>query len=257
MRASLYITLLTGTLTLVGCGKNLFAPYEKSKPQDDAALAMEQGKPDKAIAILEEKLQNDPENYRVIGLLAAAYAQRSGIETISIALQMATSNSSSSDESSSSGGSSSMNTIVALFSVLPDPSSSNIDGIVHAIELMGSIPVAERTLADNFYLTLLNTSLLGLRAKAFDTDHDNQLSPVELLEMSDEAATAILTDLLNAEIAMAGGTGEGGNTQASTEALSKVRSAIEGQEGTTDAEKLRNYLGRSSTSSSTTTQQGQ
>jgi hypothetical protein len=218
---------------------------EKKNPGEDAVVLMEKGKPDEAISVLESALVDEPENYRLVSLLSAATAQKYGISLIDIALKMG----GSGDEEEGEEGSESEqpaggNDITNLFSVLPDPTDANIAGVEEARDIMASIPVGFRKTGDTFMLSLLNTSLLGMRTKKLDTDGDGQLSPVELLDLSEDNATAILGDLISASESFAG---ESGGAEAAQEKLQAIQDEIDAQEGETEAERLRNYLNRERT----------
>lgn len=226
------------------CGKNLLGTFEKQNAAEDATIEMEKNNPDKAISILKDALEDDPENYQLISLLSAATAQKYGIDALSMALEMANTQAGSGNQSGTEGS----NNITALFAVVPEASETNIEGIQEAIRIMMTIPADARTKADNFYLSLMNTAALALQTKKFDKDGDGLISPVELLDLSDDDAVNIIESLLNAESALSGGIlDESGNSKASAEQISQIRSQIEAQEGETTAEKLRNYLNKEKT----------
>jgi hypothetical protein len=224
------------TLSLAACGdKSVLQSAEKRDPATEAARAMEQDRPEDAVATLRSALEKDPLNYQLRSLLSAALAQYYGIDAISLALKMA---------ENKSGDSSSSNGIVALFVVLPDPTDETIAGLEEAIQELESIPEAERTRADNFKLSMMHTSLLGLRTKKFDLDLDGQISPTELLSLSDNDAAAILNSLISSQNAFNSGSASGQGSQAAGEKIGSIKGDIDLQDGATDSEKLRNYLSK-------------
>ena len=171
--------------------------------------------------------------------MAAAVAQRWGIDTISIALKMATQNTTS---SATTATGQSTNQLTGLFSVLPPASDENISGVKLAIEYMNRIPATERTIADNFIMSMLQTALTVIQTKKFDKDGDGLISPLELLNLDDDSALDILESIIAAEGALTGVvTGSSGSDSAGDN-ISTIRSEIDKQEGTTSSEKLRNFL---------------
>lgn len=227
-------------LCLIGCGRSIYRSFEKDDPAEEATIALEENNPDKAIKILEEALEEEPTNYKLTSLLSMATAQKYEIDLITIAIGMAE------NEGSNNQSSSSSNDIVRLFSAVPEPNSTNLAGLARAITLLESIPQSQKTKADNFKLIILHTTNFTMTTKRYDADRNGALSTVELLEMSDNDAVAILGSLLGAEGALAkGAETTGDSSRASTANISTIRTAINTQEGTTDAEKLRNYLGSS------------
>ena len=226
------------------CGTSIFVHAEKKNSAEDATINLEKNQPDAAIGTLNKALAKDPENTKLIALLSSATAQKYGIDVVTIALQMAKNSSTpATTSSSSSGASSGTNGITALFSVLPASTDENINGIQGAISIMETIPAALRTAADNFMLTLMHTAVLGLVAKQFDKDGDGLISPVEMLSITPDAAVAILANLLAAQEVLAMGTGAtGGSSSAAMAAVGHIQTAIDNAPGSSDQEKLVNYL---------------
>ncbi len=238
---SLTIVIMCSLLFHTACGKNMFGRFEEEEPAEDATIALEQNKPDKAIRILNAALEDDPENYQLVSLLSAATAQKYGIDAFTMVMRMVNSQKEQAENQTPSGS----NNITALFSAVPASTPENIAGINEAIRIMMTIPATSRTRADNFYLSLMNTAALTLQTKKFDKDGDGLISPVELLDLSDDDAISILDSLLNAESAMADGLlPDSANSKASAEQISQIRSQIESQEGASTAEKLRNFLNK-------------
>lgn len=226
----LFVTILAFTTS---CGdESIFSDYEDDNPKEDAAIALENDNPDKAIKILNDALVDEPNNYAYISLLSAATAQKYGVDAITIALELAdTENASSS------------NNITALFSVLPDPTTTNIAGITSAINYLNQIPASSRTASDNFKMTLLQTSLAALRIKAFDTNNDGNVTAEEALQIDSLDTTTILTAISDAQNSLSQDnitTGDGSSL--STESITNIKAAIDAQEGADETEKLRNYL---------------
>lgn len=228
--------ILPSLLLLLGtsaCGTNLFEAVAEPDPADEATAALDERKSDDAITILEKALQKEPENWLYVSLLASAKAQKAGVDTTDIALEMA------------KGGESSGNPLTALFTVLPAATEDVIDLLGESTELLASIPADQLEEGDTFKISMFNTAFTALQAKFFDADGSGSFTAEELQNLDEEAAINILNSLLNAENAAtiyqsSGGTGD------ATSNVSQIRSQIDAQPGETQAEKLRSYLGTGS-----------
>ncbi|MFW7377592.1 MAG: tetratricopeptide repeat protein [Oligoflexus sp.] len=231
-----FFTLLTLTISLAvfSCGSNVFEGIDPAEPAEEATVALEEQKPDKAIQILENALRADPENPTLLSLLASAKAQLAGVDTIDLALSMISSESSAESEA---------NDIEKLFAVMPAATLENIQLLSESVEIMNTIPAVDQLNSDRFKLSMFFTSLMTLRTKFYDADGDGQLGPEELLELDDEAAVAILEDLFAAETSLANNQNDGENGGVADK-VSAIRSKIDTEEGASDAERLRNFLSR-------------
>lgn len=238
-----FLSLIIPGLLTLACGKSLFESVEKGDDAVDATLKMEQGDPGGAISILTSALSNNPTDYQLVSLLASAQAQLAGIDIVSVALNMATADNTDQDT----------NEVTALFSALPEATDGNIAQLDQAVATMQSIPETERTTADNFKLTLFHSSAMGLRTKSFDEDGDGQVSPVELLDMDEEDAIAIIDSILSAEGALSASVQGGDGAAVSSDKISDIREQIDAQEGDTQSDKLRNYLAGGDSDAATTT----
>lgn len=243
-RNTLKTSVLSCVLAFVfsSCGPNLFKDVEKKDPAEDATVALEAGKPDDAISILTDALADDPGNEQYLSILSLAYAQRAGIDPLTLAQKMG-----SGSGGSSSSSSSSSNSLTALFAFMPEATDANIADVDLAIAALGQIPAANLKSYDILKLAIFQTSAMVLRTKALDTDGDGTISAAELLAMSPTSAAAILGQLANAAISFSG-TGEGSTTNAAAGAkIEQIRSSIASEAGETDADKLKSYLGKSAT----------
>ena len=224
-------------LCLTSCGPNLFQSASERDPAEDATIALENGDADKAIRILEDALESDSSNIQFISILSLAYAQRAGVDPISLIQSLAS--------NASSGGSSQAQdttSLVSLFSVMPPATQPAINDVDKAVSLLLSIPNAERAQYDNIKLAMFQTSSMTLKLKILDTNGDGQISTAELLSLSGANAAAILNQLATA-IASYLPTGQDGEQeQLSKQELEKVQAAILSSPGATSEEKLKNYL---------------
>ncbi|MCX6130577.1 MAG: hypothetical protein NTX25_16140 [Proteobacteria bacterium] len=195
--------LLLGLISceIIACSSNTFKPVDKADPVESALAAMDQHKSDEAIDILNRALQKNSEDWVLVSLMASAKAQKAGVDTTDIALEMA----------KQGGGSASGNALTSLFTILPPASSDGIDLLVESTELLSSIPTDELVPGDNFKKSIFNTALTALQAKFFDGNYQS-----------------------------AGGNGD------ATSSVTQIRSKIDAQEGTTQSEKLKNFLSTSS-----------
>lgn len=237
MMINVRIYLLTLLVThLVSCGPNPFKSYETKDPGEDATVALEEGNPNKAIRILSEALQDEPENWQWVSILALAYAERAGINALTLAQKM----------SSNSGGpaTTSTNEVTTLFAILPSATDANISDVDEAVSLMLTIPADNRTTADVLKIGMYQAASLTLRTKKYDTNGDGIVSPSELLAMSTGDALTILNQLAGAAAAFAGGTTSSSTEQAAAAQISTIQSAIGTCPGANQEAQLKNYLSK-------------
>jgi hypothetical protein len=223
---------------LNACGPNAFEAMEKKDPAEKATVALENGDAQKAIDILSDALADDPTNQQYISILSMAYAQRAGLDPLTLAQNMAT--------SQSTGLASSSNGITSLFSIMPTATDAHIADVDQAVTLLISIPSADRKSYDTLKLAMFQTAAMTLRTKALDKNGDGELTADELLSMSTSSATSLLNQLASAAVAFSGATLPTGTTDAQAAAqITAIQSAISSQPGASDEEKLKNYLARS------------
>jgi hypothetical protein len=218
------------------CGANPFKSYETKDPAEDATVALEQGHPEKAIDILTSALRDEPENWQYVSILALAYAERAGIDALTLAQNMAS--------TSGSSGGSSTNGVTSLFAILPVASDANISDVDQAVALMISIPSSSMTTADILKLAMFQTAALTLRTKKYDLNGDGIVSPAEILSMSAGDASTILSQLSGAAAAFAGGSSTSETDAAASAQISAIQSSISSCPGADQEAKLKNYLSK-------------
>jgi hypothetical protein len=233
-------TIKTKTICILlafmsSCGANPFKSYETKDPAEDATVALEQGHPDKAIDILTSALRDEPENWQYVSILALAYAERAGIDALTLAQNMA---------STSSGGGSSTNGVTSLFAILPVASDANISDVDQAVSLMISIPTASMTTADILKLAMFQTAALTLRTKKYDLNGDGVVSAAEILAMSVGDASTILSQLSGAAAAFAGGSSTSETDAAAAAQISAIQTSISSCPGADQETQLKNYLSK-------------
>ena len=233
-----YGLLLSAWLLSIACGRNVYNQFEEGSPADEAVKYLEEDNPDAAIATLDDAIAADPANYQLISLLASAKAQKAGVDTVALILNLISDDGS---ESTSATGAGTSNGIVGLFGVMPDYSAEVVSLLTESVQLIDSIPASQTLAADRFKLSLFYTALMTVRTKQIDLDGDGTLSPEEIAGMDDATAIAILTDIATAESSVTGYNANDGTEQAASQ-ISGISQAIASQEGETQADKLRNYL---------------
>ena len=222
------------TVALSGCGTNIYSPLQSQDPADEAARYLEEGKPQKAIDLLEKALADDEGNATYISMLALSYAQRAGVAPIDFVENMG---------SVESGGGSGGNGITALFGVTPAATTSAIDDVDYAITLLGQLPADALSDAEKLKLSIFQTASTVLKVKILDTDGDGVVSSSEMLNLSDATAESIVLGLINASSLLSGGgasASSGGDAAASL--ISGMVSGINGQGGSSSRDKLAGYL---------------
>jgi hypothetical protein len=230
-------SLVLSTALVTACGGNPLKSYETKDPAEDAAVALEQGNPDKAISILTSALEDEPGHTRYISLLAMAYAERGGIDAVTLALKMASNGSSNTGSSSGTG-------VSALFSVLPEATDARISDVDTAISLMAQLPADALNSAEKLKIAMFQTAALTLRTKKYDLDGDGIISAAEALAMSGTDATAILSNLASAAAVFAGSSSTSSTDQAAAAQITGIQTAISNCPGATQQAKLQNYVSR-------------
>lgn len=231
----LVLVLMSWTASLTSsCGPNSYKSLEKKEPAEDATIALENNDAQKAIDILTSALSDDPTNQKYISILAMAYAQRAGVDPITLAMNM--SNTSALAES---------NNVTSLFSVMPVATEDTIADVDKAVELLISIPTADRKTYDTLKLAMFQTAAMTLRAKILDTNGDGILSTEELLAMSSKSAIAMITQIAAAAGAFTGVDTSSATDKAAAEQITKIQAAIASEPGATDEAKLKSYLAKS------------
>jgi len=225
---SFHIALIL-TLATVGCRSNVYEPVDDPNPADQAASYMDERKPDEAINILNSALKDNPDDYQLISLLASAKAQKAGIDTLDIAVKLATE------------GVSGNNALTAMFSVLPVVTAENRALMLEVVTLLKSIPDSSKSNADNFKSTLFNAAFTALQAKFFDGDGDGQFTVDELSQLDDASADAIINSLFDAQNSAVLFDGAESNGVAA-EKVEQMKAQLDAQPGATSAEKIRNLL---------------
>lgn len=230
------VLFLFGLVFCCSCSSNSFEPLDKADPAEAALAAMDSHKSDEAIRILEGGLRKNEQDWILVSLLASAKAQKAGVDTTDIALQMA----------EQGGESASGNAITALFTVLPPASADIIALLAESTALLASIPNEELVEGDLFKISIFNTALTALQAKLYDANGDGKFTVEELLNLDEKAAISILESLLNAENAASIYQSSGGSAT-STGSVSQIRTQIDAETGANQAEKLKSFLGKSKT----------
>ncbi len=237
MKKIILIHLLCA-IVFVNCGSNTFQLLDTPDPAEKATRQIEERKYDEAIDTLDDALKDDPDNYQLLSIKATAIAHKYGVDLISIGRKMADSESEDAEADTAA-----KSDVTSLFSVLPDATDENIDGLNEAIEIMDSIPDSEKTVSDNYKAAIYLTALTSMRVKKVDGDGDGKLTPEEILNMSIEDAIGMLSSLTSA-IDVLGGAGVSNQEAAQkiSENLGTIKDKIAEQEGATDDEKVKGYL---------------
>jgi hypothetical protein len=236
--------------SLVACSTNMYEATENTDPATTAAVQLEQKRPSAAIKTLESALAKDQGNPKYLSLLSAAYAQRAGVEPLSVAQAMASKNSGSSLTYTLLSTNTSL---IALFDVMPEATTDTVADIQNAVSILTSdLPRADWLPGDSFKFAIYQTASMVMGLKILDSDQDGKLSTAELLGISGGTGTSLISQL-EAAAAILGASGESSAAVQVATILESQKSAIDAMDGATDEEKLRNYLAKSSSGSSGST----
>lgn len=178
---------------------------------------------------------NDVAN--LVSILASAVAQKWGIDTLDIVLNLA----------SSSSGTSNSNAITALFPILPEATVERIHGVRLAITLLNSMGNEIRD-ADKFKLGIYMTSAMSLSLKIIDLDGDGLFSSLETSGINEATATLVINMLTDAasvlEALVKSEASKDSQTSNATSSLSTTRDQIKNSVGSDTTEKLQDFLNK-------------
>jgi hypothetical protein len=265
--------ILSATL-LMGCGdKNVFAPLSPPTPAEKATAYMEKENPDAAIETLlnalgdtfrdlyttttnginnEEALHAEmldlieansvKKPYNLISILASAQAQKYNVDPFAMVLQLAKSKNSTSTTGLVDAASLSLGALTQLYPILPKATSANIKGIQGALFILRSIRSPYATKADYLKLGLFLTATLVLELKLIDTNEDGIISIDEATHLSEDAAFSFITTLESAVSSILQSDLNSSKSRSASDKIKNLQTTLQNQEGTTHAEKLRNFF---------------
>ncbi|NBW80255.1 tetratricopeptide repeat protein [bacterium] len=211
---------------LSGCGSgNVFSGVVKRSDSDKAQAALESGDFDSAIDSLNSYLKDHPDDASARSMLANAYLKKSGVDLLKIGTSI----------SSGTQGQSNWSTISGA---LPAGTSENVANVEAAVAALSSIPASQRTDEQNYQLAVAQTTLAVTVAKKVAGDGTGQLTTEKIDQMSDTDALTIYNALKGSKDA----TGAMTTPDSSLSKVGSITDGIDSQSGTTDADRLRNYL---------------
>jgi hypothetical protein len=232
-------------LVVSSCSGNAFKASESGDPAEDAVIELENDNPKEAIKILEKALVITPGEPKLISILSSAYAQRAGVEPLSMARNLA------SPSGTSSGGGATDSTLISLFGVTPRATADSVADISYAVSLLTVELSPDLWLpGDQFKLAIYQTCASVLSLKILDKDEDGKLSIDEIASLS--SAASILAQLAASQSVLSQDPNDTSSVKAA-EVLSKYQASINASEGGSADEKLKNYLAKSSGNASTST----
>lgn len=279
MKRHLSFALLSFSLAF-SCGKNSFREYETQNPSEQAVKALEERNPSKAITILLAELGPDFKNAysnmlgqsnseiiaalnviiedkmnlgfsltpQLVSILASAHAQKYGVDPFDLALALASSSSDENEANSNSSGDE--NAMTKLFPVLPEATEENQAGLNQSLSILNSIGSSRFSNADFFKQALLLTANAAMVTKSLDKNGDGKIDINDAASLTIENAEALLDFLEQAAVAALGSaqaedsTIEGieSNAAKSAQSIDKIKEEICATEGSSDTEKIQNYL---------------
>lgn len=208
------------------CGDNAnnFNSLESRTHLEKAKSAYIKNDIDLAISEIEKELDIDPTNSTALSLLAKFKMAKAGFSELDLALKI-----------SGMGDNMSMSELAAA---LPAGTAANVAMFQAAVDALSRIPVNQRTAAQHNQLATAKVSLAVVLAKKSAGAEDGTLDKTKVDDIND-ADAALMVSCLNGaseSLAAAGGDSSGASK------LSSLSTGVNSQQGSSDAEKMRNYL---------------
>lgn len=237
-RHSLYVASIC--LGLASCGQSIFSALEEPTPIEQIMLHLENDKPEDALTLIDKELEKTPGDEKLISIKSAAIAQRYGVDTMSLALEVI--------NQQTEGTTGDQNALTTLLGVLPPVTTNAIAGIEQAVSLLDGLSAP--TSSDSFKLTMLNMALLSMRLKLIDGDGTGTFTQEELQNLTAEDAAAILNSLGGAINAATVASELGVSSEVAAQAIEDIQAQIDAEPGEDQDAKLRSYLEKLSASNS-------
>lgn len=259
---------------MASCGGNNLFSSSKKNAAEVATKALEKSEPDKAIStllsalgdsfraiyetvdassdltVIQDLLHTEIQRLIALGsvedannlvsILASAQAQKGGIDPLSIILYMAKSETSTALLAT-------QNEAIKLFPALPDASLDNLRNLQFAITLLNAIGEDYFINADHFKIAIFGTAYFALTIKHLDTDGDGNISITEALQVGESLAVDLISIIAqaSASIGATQAQEDDARAKASAQNISDIQSKIDASPGTTNAEKLQNFISSS------------
>jgi hypothetical protein len=216
-----------GVSGITACGSgNVFSNAVKRSDTDKAQAALENGDTDSAISSLNEHLKKNPNDTSARSMLANAYLKKSGVDLLKIG------------SSISAGSAASQSDWSAVSGALPSGTADNIANVQAAVQTLSSIPADQRSDEQNYQLAIAQTTLAVTVAKKAAGDSTGQLTEEKIDQISDSDALTIYNALKGSKDA----TESMSNPDSGLSKVGSIADGIDSQSGTTEAERLRNFL---------------
>lgn len=235
---------LSCALWFSSCGQSLFASLDEKSPVDQIMGHLENDEPDKALAIIDKELEKSPDDEKLKSIKSAAIAQKYGVDTMSLALEVI-------KQQKEGAATGSTNAVTTLLAVLPPVTDAAIGGVDQAVAILDGLN--NPTHSDNFKLTMLNMALLTMRLKQIDGDGTGTFTAEEIQNLTPDQAAAILNSLGGAINAANVAAQAGVSTEVAAKAIKEVQDQIQAEPGADQDAKLRSFLEKLSASNAGST----
>lgn len=276
MQTLSYICII---LCLSACGRNIASSYISTNPSEEAAKALEDKDPKKAVSIILDELGKDfkalylaiptelakdndalPTNQvNTEAHLTAMSAEVSSLKSAKkvkdidqlvsiLSSAYATIYKIDSFDLALALANTSPNNnaspITLLFPVLPEATNANINGVKGANLILDSIGSSNFTTADYFKKSLFLTASVSLTFKQLDTNGNQEIDPEELLNIDGDFSDKILSLLLQAGSSVSNSGTEESDEKASviSEKISAIHAEILSSDGGDDSAKIQSYI---------------
>jgi len=228
------ILLITIAVSTIHCGTdNKAEPYVDLTDEQKARKALDAEEYEDAAELYAQVIEDDPERYDLFPIYATALAGAGGVSLLGVVMdQLANSASASGADTGVLG---------MIDKIVPaDATREKAEFVDQAVEVLNGIPAevlegAAYRVGVSLQLTIYSSVYTAMIMDLILTIDAGTVSPEALAARTPEDAALILDAFLQA-----GSVGDPDSPM--TQAMSQAATQIEGMEGETTADKLRNYL---------------
>lgn len=213
------VFLFSWLFLVTSCGDNLFESTHEKTAKEKAKTLLADGDCAAAQTELSSYLADSPDDSEAVSMYSVAVLQCTEIDSVSVI----------------TSGAEGFDKLIAS---MPEGTQENVDKLQSALDALKSIPDSQRTSEQNYQIAVVSASLAATTAKLVATDENGKYDAQKASTMTEAQATSIISAVETSTEALQAS----GANDSQVEALNKVQSGISSASGSTNKEKLSDYL---------------